>query len=434
MRIEPCAPPAASLLLAKFPHKNRPPALPRHIKIPARLVVGNAVEHVLLARGDLLLVGLGERAPQRAHVRDAVDAAAQRIDAQDAQGHEHVAVELALGELQFVQSLNIARLVGLDLHLARDREGFRIGEIERRAAVAENQAAAVVGEPPAFARVLHRALELAGEVVDEHVVLGPGELEQLAVHDGQALAEIARPIVAQLRHLAVGCDGVEAGVIAHRAGALVELAVVPFEPLREADLAAHDLVGHLEAQRGGAPALGRVCGSRQRDECEQASEHAWFSTSARHPRPRSASRHETTCTGVYVQHEATLCRWICSGSTWLPLGETYNCTFYSIFPCIYCAEHCSRQAGADKPGICRCPLRPEVLMSLIRMNFRNLTLYEDEEWGSTHMALYVTVRDNVGATVGTFRWNNAGGEVDETDTYALDNDPSNPNVIDVVTD
>jgi hypothetical protein len=70
-------------------------------------------------------------------------------------------------------------------------------------------------------------------------------------------------------------------------------------------------------------------------------------------------------------------------------------------------------------------------MSLIRMNFRNLTLYEDEEWGSTHMALYVTVRDNVGATVGTFRWNNAGGEVDETDTYALDNDPSNPNVIDV---
>src|SRR5439155_26264125 len=70
-------------------------------------------------------------------------------------------------------------------------------------------------------------------------------------------------------------------------------------------------------------------------------------------------------------------------------------------------------------------------MALVRLNFRNLTLFEDEEAGDTHMALYVTVRDNVGGDVATFRWNNAGGTVNETNSYSLDNDPSNPNVIDV---
>jgi hypothetical protein len=70
-------------------------------------------------------------------------------------------------------------------------------------------------------------------------------------------------------------------------------------------------------------------------------------------------------------------------------------------------------------------------MSRVRLNFRNLTLFEDEESGDTHMAMYATVRDNVGGVVATFRWNNASGEVNETNTYSLDNDPSNPNVVDV---
>ncbi len=70
-------------------------------------------------------------------------------------------------------------------------------------------------------------------------------------------------------------------------------------------------------------------------------------------------------------------------------------------------------------------------MALVRLNFRNLTLFEDEEAGDTHMAMYATVRDNVGGVVATFRWNNAGAKVNETNTYALDNDPSNPSVIDV---
>lgn len=70
-------------------------------------------------------------------------------------------------------------------------------------------------------------------------------------------------------------------------------------------------------------------------------------------------------------------------------------------------------------------------MSRIRLNFRNLTLFEDEEWGSTHMAMYATVRDSAGAIAAMFRWNNANGEVDETNTYSVNNDPSNPNVIDL---
>jgi len=52
-------------------------------------------------------------------------------------------------------------------------------------------------------------------------------------------------------------------------------------------------------------------------------------------------------------------------------------------------------------------------MALVRLNFRNLTLFEDEESGDTHVAMYATVRDNVGGVVATFRWNNAGNKVNE---------------------
>jgi hypothetical protein len=70
-------------------------------------------------------------------------------------------------------------------------------------------------------------------------------------------------------------------------------------------------------------------------------------------------------------------------------------------------------------------------MARVRLTFRNLTLFEDEEAGDTHMALYAAVRDDTGAVITTFRWNNVGVKVNETNTYALDNDPSNQNVLDV---
>lgn len=69
-------------------------------------------------------------------------------------------------------------------------------------------------------------------------------------------------------------------------------------------------------------------------------------------------------------------------------------------------------------------------MPRTRIEFRSLTLFEDEESGSTHMAMYATVRDSGGNVLGTFRWNNGNGEVNETNNYPLNNDPSNISVID----
>jgi hypothetical protein len=66
-----------------------------------------------------------------------------------------------------------------------------------------------------------------------------------------------------------------------------------------------------------------------------------------------------------------------------------------------------------------------------RLNFLNLNLFEDEEWGSTQIALYVNITDSLNNLVGQFKWNNRGMEVDEVKLYNLDNDNSNPNVIDL---
>jgi hypothetical protein len=69
-------------------------------------------------------------------------------------------------------------------------------------------------------------------------------------------------------------------------------------------------------------------------------------------------------------------------------------------------------------------------MPRTRIDFRSLTLFEDEEGGSTNMALYATVKDAGGTTIGQFQWNNAGNKVDEVNTYPLNNDPGNLSVID----
>ena len=73
-------------------------------------------------------------------------------------------------------------------------------------------------------------------------------------------------------------------------------------------------------------------------------------------------------------------------------------------------------------------------MPRTRVAFRDLTLFEDEEAGDTHMALYATVRDSGGAAVAQFRWNNRGGKVDETNVYPLNDDPGNLSVLDVELD
>src|SRR5712691_8356806 len=69
-------------------------------------------------------------------------------------------------------------------------------------------------------------------------------------------------------------------------------------------------------------------------------------------------------------------------------------------------------------------------MPRMRIDFRLLTLFEDEEAGDTHMAMYATVKDSGGTTVAQFQWNNGNHTVNETNTYPLNNDPSNLSTID----
>jgi hypothetical protein len=69
-------------------------------------------------------------------------------------------------------------------------------------------------------------------------------------------------------------------------------------------------------------------------------------------------------------------------------------------------------------------------MPRTRIDFRSLTLFEDEESGDTHMALYATVRDSGGTIIGQFQWNNGSNTVNETNTYPLNNDPGNISSID----
>lgn len=70
-------------------------------------------------------------------------------------------------------------------------------------------------------------------------------------------------------------------------------------------------------------------------------------------------------------------------------------------------------------------------MTRMRLDFTSLTLFEDEDWGSVHMAMYAAVRDDTGTVIGSFSWNNLANEVDEVATYPLNVDPSLPNVVDV---
>ena len=71
-----------------------------------------------------------------------------------------------------------------------------------------------------------------------------------------------------------------------------------------------------------------------------------------------------------------------------------------------------------------------VVLPRTRLNFNSLTLFEDEESGDTHMALYVTVRDSNGTDIADFKWNNGNGKVNETNTYPLNNDPGNISTLD----
>src|SRR5947208_12335374 len=179
---------------------------------------------------------------------DGLDAARDWLDAQNVARGEHVAVELAVDQLELVEAEDIAVARGAQLDRLLDREIGGIGVVDRRAAVAEDQVGAVIGKAPALARIGHLALELARKVVDEDLVLLPGELKDFVLEDGEAIAEHGNALIRQRRDLPGQRNGIEPRGIADPSGALVEFSVADFEPLGEPDPAARDLAERLEAQ------------------------------------------------------------------------------------------------------------------------------------------------------------------------------------------
>jgi len=68
-------------------------------------------------------------------------------------------------------------------------------------------------------------------------------------------------------------------------------------------------------------------------------------------------------------------------------------------------------------------------MARVRLEFQTITIFEEEDPGATHVAMYATVKDAAENVIGSFKWNNRNGEVDEVHTYGLDNDYSFSNAI-----
>lgn len=66
---------------------------------------------------------------------------------------------------------------------------------------------------------------------------------------------------------------------------------------------------------------------------------------------------------------------------------------------------------------------PQAPVQRARLEFKNLVLFQDEEGGSTNMAIYTRAK-GPGIDQELFRWNNAGNKVDEVASYALDNAPT----------
>ena len=89
-----------------------------------------------------------------------------------------------------------------------------------------------------------------------------------------------------------------------------------------------------------------------------------------------------------------------------------------------------RIAVARGDTIYFCSFNESAVLPRTRLNFNSLTLFEDEESGDTHMALYVTVRDSNGTDIADFKWNNGNNTVNETNTYPLNNDPGNISTLD----
>ena len=63
---------------------------------------------------------------------------------------------------------------------------------------------------------------------------------------------------------------------------------------------------------------------------------------------------------------------------------------------------------------------PPTAAADVRLKLDDVVVYEEEDWGATHMALYVYAK-GPGIDREIFRWNNGDGEVEAPDGYGLGN-------------
>src|ERR1019366_8916682 len=111
-------------------------------------------------------------------------------------------VDFALDPFELVQLVEQAAILG-DGDAAGFLEAFGVPETQFGGAIAHDDALAVGGESPAFARVREFAFgSEGGEIVDEALFGLPGQFQQAVLPYDDALAEILARDVAVLEHLA----------------------------------------------------------------------------------------------------------------------------------------------------------------------------------------------------------------------------------------
>src|SRR5262249_41752906 len=149
------------------------------------------------------------------------------VDPDDVVGVPDVCPHLALDELELVQPLKRPPVPG-DGEPARGSESLGIEVCQDVAAVAQDKARAVIGEPPSLALVTEFTKQPERrEVVHEAAAGLPAQLHESVADAGEALAEHVGRKLHLARHLPAGPFDPAERRPAEQPRALEESAVVP---------------------------------------------------------------------------------------------------------------------------------------------------------------------------------------------------------------
>ena len=166
-----------------FNFKNSGPELAGYEEPVVRGVIRDAVEHGL---GVGVLIG----SKQAGEIDPTKDFSGDGRDARDAVRVPDVRVDFSAHIFELVE-LGNGRLAVFDHDAARYRECHGIEEAQCGGAVAQDEAAAVLRESPAFAVVVEGAqLAKTEAVIDKAGVRQPGELHECAAPVGEPFSKI----------------------------------------------------------------------------------------------------------------------------------------------------------------------------------------------------------------------------------------------------